>query len=702
MKIIENKIEDVLNYTNLEVPFYQREYVWDKKNITKLLNDFFKNNNEEYYLGSLILKQDQLLDTKTIVDGQQRLTTIWLIQRCIYDVFNNNEEFFKNTCEDYEFLSVILNGIGEKISKFKFFSSNYDQGESLVNLVKNGIEDGRILKVKSSKDRYFSAYEIVYGYINERKKDLKEFIKKFRRIIFGEIRLNDKEDEHIIYQQINSTGKRLTIFDLVKNYLFSNIFKKIGKTNFDSKLDIFNSLFDEAKRVDGKLNDDRRDELVRFFLSYKFHNPIPSNGDIYDKFLELDEKEYVKDYNRLYDDLCKFIFLYIFAKEKYKEKKYAFNVCLEFLSKNFNTYITLIIDIFWKIINPNNIFFQKGYIEISSKEETEIFKAFKVLEIYIIRKVFSSKPLKNDNMYIPQLVKEINVNLCNDNKYSDVLYTIIFNRSESVIENGSSLWTMPNIAQFENGLKTTNIYSNNSNFCKNFLIRLSKNINDSLINFKSYSVEHVLPQNQDKWREEGLLEDSSADIEQYINTIGNLTITPYNSNYSNSIFSKKKEIMFEKEGFVLNNYFQRLEKWNVGEIKKRSNLIFENVCQYWNFDEYKRINTINNAKDQINEAECSNLINSIDVYQINKKDFIDNKIYPIIQNYYVEGRSPNYIDKEILGVDDSNGEISSLLIKTLDITVNSGSINKTKITNFFKENKTKIDKIIYLLSNSDD
>lgn len=76
MQIFEKNLKEILrNYSNLEVPFFQRDYTWGKSEVQKLLDDIYKNKNEKYYLGTLILKET-LNNTKTIIDGQQRITTI--------------------------------------------------------------------------------------------------------------------------------------------------------------------------------------------------------------------------------------------------------------------------------------------------------------------------------------------------------------------------------------------------------------------------------------------------------------------------------------------------------------------------------------------------------------------------------------------------------------------------------------------------
>lgn len=87
MHIFEKNLEEILRkYSDLEVPFFQRDYTWGKLEVQKLLDDIYKNKNEKYYLGTIILKET-LNNIKIIIDGQQRLTTIWLIIKAIWDYF---------------------------------------------------------------------------------------------------------------------------------------------------------------------------------------------------------------------------------------------------------------------------------------------------------------------------------------------------------------------------------------------------------------------------------------------------------------------------------------------------------------------------------------------------------------------------------------------------------------------------------------
>lgn len=78
MEIAKKYLDSILlDYNNLHIPFYQRGYDWEITQVVKLLEDVSKNKNKEYYLGALIFKEGKL-NTKSVIDGQQRLTTIWL------------------------------------------------------------------------------------------------------------------------------------------------------------------------------------------------------------------------------------------------------------------------------------------------------------------------------------------------------------------------------------------------------------------------------------------------------------------------------------------------------------------------------------------------------------------------------------------------------------------------------------------------
>ena len=118
--------------------------------------------------------------------------------------------------------------------------------------------------------------------------------------------------------------------------------------------------------------------------------------------------------------------------------------------------------------------------------------------------------------------------------------------------NDNYNYRMPTIDEFKRMFITSKIYNISNKFTKNILARIAKYNNKSKINFDNFSVKHIMPNNLDKWYDNGFNEDINKIID-YKDTIGNLTITSYNSELSNNTFNEKKILLKQKESLWLNN-----------------------------------------------------------------------------------------------------------------------------------------------------
>lgn len=407
----------------------------------------------------------------------------------------------------------------------------------------------------------------------------------------------------------------------------------------------------------------------------------------------------------LYDELCIFGFIFSFTKDKFSLKHYKFNKSLEFLNDYFGTYATLIIDIFLTILKPEDIDFHNQKINISSENEEIIFKCLKIIEIYIIRRTFCNISSKNYNRFIPSLVRKIRNNL-NNNKYNypNLLYTILYKKPNDFqnIEDDRDIDTsrMPNDSEFASSFLNKEIYSINSKFCKNFLIRIAKFKNNEKTDFSKYSVEHVMPQNLSKWEENGF--KLTSEVEQFKHTIGNLTITPKNSNYSNDLYSEKIKKMKDLEAFVLNNYFFDIStEWNVDEIKKRSEHLLNNfVNVIWSFKDYKEV-PIKEDSEEDNEKYYLQVVEDINRYRIGKP-LSYSKFVTALHNHLILGKSAGYIDREIFEIENNTGELWEVINLFFKIENKRGLMDADKFESFISKNHFKLDNLIKLIEESEE
>lgn len=190
------------NNWHLDIPFFQRSYVWGEKEWERFLSDMYYvcESDQEYFLGSVILKEEsEHIKNKMVIDGQQRLTTLVIFFKVLSLLKNDNNKFdamFK-TIDDNK--PIIRHNKNDR----KFF-------ELVINL-------GSLQNIDEPKNKIENCYHYFKENIDADRLNISTLSK---RITFVGIDLDFHEDEQQIFDTINSLGVRLTTAELLKNIFF--------------------------------------------------------------------------------------------------------------------------------------------------------------------------------------------------------------------------------------------------------------------------------------------------------------------------------------------------------------------------------------------------------------------------------------------------------------------------------------------------
>ncbi len=259
MEAGKRTIRDIFNRgRNLEVPFFQRAYVWDTEQWQRFLEDMrmVSITKRPYFLGSVILKQQETASNKdsilTVIDGQQRLTTLNIFLKVLC-LKNNADADFTETFKKQRDKSII-------------FLHNHNDQESFNKVV--NIEDIQAFKDFSENDHILAAYNFFNENITEEDlRDSLDFFNILDNILFVGIDLGYEEDEQQIFDTINSLGVRLTTAELLKNYFFKRDeianYEKYWKEIFEK--DDETKIYWDKEITTGRL---KRTFIDLFFYSY--------------------------------------------------------------------------------------------------------------------------------------------------------------------------------------------------------------------------------------------------------------------------------------------------------------------------------------------------------------------------------------------------------------------------------------------------
>lgn len=697
--------EMIRECNKLIIPFYQREYVWTEKEVKKLLDDIINNENNEYFIGSLVFKFYK--GSRIVIDGQQRLSTIWLILKALYkEASDPKNKTIKNILSENNILEI-----KENLKYFEFDVESLKDGNILNKIIKGGMP----LYENEKKNNYFLNYEKILKFFNMYIGRLNEFYDKFKKLISSYVEVDENVDEHILFSQINSTGKKLSAFDLFKNNILSRlgiIFLETKQNNLlDEKINILNNIFSKFNYPEYKIKDiDKlKDSILRHFVSYVTgYLPNSNQESIYEEYLKMKDDYFYDNELGLFEKFCDFVVAYRFAQYSFSDFNYKFNDILSFFNSSFSTYCIVIIDVILKY--SSIVDFE---VKINKEQEKNIYDALLVLESYKIKRTFVDLKEKVLTRFIPKLPKKINkilekINPITKFEYSEILYFYLSNYSNDDQIHGKELphYRMPNDIEFKTQFKRMNIYEHNK-FCKEFLIRLSQFDNKTKINFSNFSIEHVLPQNLNKWIENGYSE-SMEEVNEVLNTIGNLTLTPNNSKYSNNLFLEKVKEMKLSESFVLNNYFFNLTEWNVSLIKERTNYLYEETIRNWDFiDIENKINnkinllkeicsTENNITDDTNDKYKELIINKSHFKRI--KEITIQKINDSLFEYLVNGMSYKSVELKVFQM-QFNGYVSEAINRFFGIKdKHKKTFTVEMFENFLYKNSKNISELVSYLN----
>lgn len=577
MEAGKRTINDIFNGNRrLIIPFFQRTYVWKTEQWERLLEDMetISVTDKEYFFGSIILKSNltssgsAVGDERTIVDGQQRMTTMAIFLKVLG---------LKTGCERTVDRMFILDDNSLAIQHSR---ADKDAFEKIMNLT-------TLEAIDSRQSNILKAYEFFRTHIDESKLNL-QIIKN--RAQFVGIDLHYDEDEQQIFDTINSLGVKLTTGELLKNYFFT----KNTTTDYNTYWEPVFEKNDDCREywdkeiVSGRLRRNNIEAFLSAFLQIKVHDSeykVKIEDKItyrrYDK-LFINYKHFINNYivNECSCDIEKKEAITNFIKEL---TEYAGIYRASFNASVLNSEITstpsierltvYIYGLDGTVLIPYLMYILKN---VSNPEER--LKMFEYLESYLMRRYICRSTNKNySDLFTENLIG-------NGIKTLEKLKTYIEERDME-----SSLAMPTNIALrraiYEE--KYTNARAHGILYMLESKLREGGFHATSLLGYNSYSLEHLMPKN---WRSKWGATQDEENRDHMILTIGNLAIITANLNSSirDSEWSKKLNGHGSKKGLktyssglvTMVNVLSSIE-WSEDKITDRANWIADKVIECW-------------------------------------------------------------------------------------------------------------------------
>lgn len=536
------------------IPVYQRNYDWKMEHCKQLYDDLVKiirQNRKSHFFGSIVSVQSEsgTMEEFLIIDGQQRLTTISLLLLAIYHLLSSG----KMVSRDHQLTDKILK---------KYLIDEYEPEEKRIKLkpIKN---DQKAFGILFDQDEEYIPdsnltinYRYFYDRIQHGELDIDELFDAICKLEIINISLNHEDDPQLIFESLNSTGLNLSEGDKIRNYILMGL-PNDQQTKFYEKY---------WNRIESYTDYDVS-SFVRDYLSIK-QQSTPNMNSVYPTFKKYVEDAEVADIEPLLKDLLEYA------------KRYAFLIKGGHSDERLNSCIYRLNRLSTSVTRP----FLLEVIRLSESgalTADELIEVFHFTESYLFRRAICDLPTNALNKIFLLLHREIIRFDGDESHYVEKFKYALLSKRERT--------RFPSDEEFAECMSTRNIYGMNP---KNKLYLFERLENSETSETKDvwghldrgeYSIEHVMPQHLTAAWIVSLGDNYEAIHTNWLHRLANLTLTAYNSRYSNSPFAEKRDMPhgFKDSGLRINQWVGRKEQWGLPELEERDQLLKNTVIGIW-------------------------------------------------------------------------------------------------------------------------
>lgn len=543
------------------IPIYQRNYSWTAEQCRQLWSDLLRAGRDDkvnsHFIGSIVyverglsnvVQQEALL----VIDGQQRLTTSTLLIAALVQHFELQgitellDVFSAKKLRNY----YLLNPDEDGERHFKLILSETDK-ETLLAILKNSR-----MPVERS-NRITENYELFQNLITQYASELEAICQGLAKLVIVDVSLDRSQDNpQLIFESMNSTGLELSQADLIRNFILMGLEPKLQTELYKTYWRPMEKAFGQAAYVV------HFDPFMRHYLTTKT-GEIPNVREVYVAF-----KAFARSFNGNIQDLVADIHAYAnyycamaLGAEQDVSLKQAYHDLRE-----------LKVDVAYPFLL--DVYHDYRQERLTAEEVLHIVR---LVESYVFRRAICAIPTNSLNKTFAGLTRTL--------KKDRYLESV-----QAVFLLLPSYRRFPSDEEFQRELKVRDLYNFRSRTY--WLRRLENHGRKERVVVEDYTIEHILPQNEalsQEWQAE--LGSEWHRIQQtWLHTLGNLTLTAYNSTYSDRSFIYKCDQALDKDGnpvgfahspLKLNKGLGQVQVWNEDAIKVRADRLATDALKVW-------------------------------------------------------------------------------------------------------------------------
>lgn len=551
------------------IPLYQRNYDWEIKHCRHLFSDLVKLHEEQrrsHFFGSIVTcRADDVNDDYLVIDGQQRITTISLLLIAMVNAAKAGDLSF----DDERKIEKIYN---------TYIIDEYQDNERKVKLkpIKNDMKSFDAL-IYDDPEKYVREsnvtrnYEFFYNELKSCNLKLEDIFESIKKLVVIDIRLERDDDAQLIFESLNSTGLDLSEADKIRNFLLMSMTTEEQERCYEkywNKIEVYTG-YDPTM-------------FVRDYLTVRTKT-IPNIENLYFDFKLFIERT-GQSREEVMADMTEYAKYWdIFTNQKAEDTK------LNIKFRQLNT-----------IESTVGMAYYMAFLKYAYDNQftpKEIFDVFDLIEAYWARRIMCNYPANAMNKAFATMHQDVlrlrdeqEAKCIEPSSYIDILKFVLLKRQGT--------GTFPSDIEVTEEFKKRQIYRIPQPY-RNFLFERMENCDNvegkwenivPHIKDGSYTIEHIMPQTLTAaWRQQ-LGDDYERIHEEYLHTFANLTLTGYNSSYSNRPFEEKKKgydykgkhvYGFDESHFSLSNYIKTVDQWTEKELLERQKILLNRFLLLW-------------------------------------------------------------------------------------------------------------------------
>jgi uncharacterized protein with ParB-like and HNH nuclease domain len=526
------------------VPLFQRPYSWEKKQWQALWDDIFElyegdtDENKQHFMGAVVTMATQSVPEGVskylLIDGQQRLTTFFILMTLIRDLAKDGQH----------------HRLGEEIQE-TLLVNKFEEGPDYLKLLPTqGDRDifrQQIVEPKTpfanEDSRLTQCYRFFRSLLHKSETDLARLKKVVTdKLVIVSIVLDPQDNPHLVFESLNAKGQALQQSDLIRNYL-------LMRTRHDLQ-EAFH------KKYWLPMQDALEDSLTEFMRHYLMMHArsVINKNDLY---FTLKNRVTSTNVETELDELKRFAGYYDCLLHPEKEPHHEVRFYLERLKR---------LDVTSAHPFLLNCYNDYDTGTLSAQDFAEILFT---LENYNVRRFVCNYPTN-------QLIK---------------IFPLVYQQAQQ--RPGASFVAKvqavlaergyPKNAEFEARLRDVKLYGAGDRLSRTrFILETLEQHqgHKEQVDLSQLTIEHIMPQELNEVWQSELADSNLSDYDLLLHTLGNLTLTAYNSELSNKSFAEKKK-HFRGSHLELNRYFERLERWGPKEIEERAAHLAQQALEIW-------------------------------------------------------------------------------------------------------------------------